>query len=136
MQSCQSAQNESILERHIKFNRKSAGTRCLPVFGDEIANSGSSCKHFFFSSIFLSLMGKRLFGSMTAELHNPFRKNFKRSPVYYLLNYVPPKGSGGGVVVHLHCAHGHGTDDAVALHDHAESDFQKGRKRPLRFFSC
>ena len=96
MQSCQSAQNESILERHIKFNRKSAGTRCLPVFGDEIANSGSSCKHFFFSSIFLSLMGKRLFGSMTAELHNPFRKNFKRSPVYYLLNYVPPKGSGGG----------------------------------------
>ena len=96
MQSCQSAQNESILERHIKFNRKSAGTRCLPVFGDEIANSGSSCKHFFFSSIFLSLMGKRLFGSMTAELYNPFRKNFKRSPVYYLLNYVPPKGSGGG----------------------------------------
>ena len=81
-------------------------------------------------------MGKRLFGSMTAELYNPFRKNFKRSPVYYLLNYVPPKGSGGGVVVHLHCAHGHGTDDAVALHDHAESDFQKGRKRPLRFFSC
>ena len=97
MQSYQSAQNESILERHIKFNRKSAGTRCLPVFGDETANSGSSCKHFFFFlSIFLSLMGKRLFGSMTAELHNPFKKNFKCSPVYYLLNYVPPKGSGAG----------------------------------------
>ena len=96
MQSCQSAQNESILERHIKFNRKSAGTRCLPVFGDETANSGSSCEHFFFFSIFLSLMGKRLFGSMTAELLNPFRKNFKRSPVYYLLKYVPPKGSGLG----------------------------------------
>ena len=74
---------------------------------------------------------------MTAELHSPFRKNFKHSPVYYLLNHVPPKGSGrAGRGVHLHCVHGHGTDDTVALDDHAESDSQKGRKRPLRFFRC
>ena len=137
MQSCQSAQNESILERHIKFNRKSAGTRCLPVFGDEIANSGSSCKHFFFFLNFSFPHGKKTFWFNDSRAPQPIQKELQAfSRVLSAELCASQRLWGGGGAVHLHCAHGHGTDDAVALHDHAESDFQKGRKRPLRFFSC
>ena len=78
MQSYQSAQNESILERHIKFNRKSAGTRCLPVFGDETANSGSSCKLFFFFSLNFSFPhGKKTFWFNDSRAAQPIQKELQ-----------------------------------------------------------
>ena len=131
MQSCQSAQNESILERHIKFNRKSAGTRCLPVFGDETANSGSSCEHFFFLLNFSFPHGKKTFWFNDSRAPQPIQKELQAfSSVLSAEVCASQRLWAGG---HLHCAHGHGRGDTVASDDRKESDFQKGQERPLRF---